>query len=167
MVGSLGGWDPANEPVLKFMSIKSNYARTIRKLIVSDTIRWSRDIYVEHVSTVTRLYLYAAIWQRRVIKPGRLPKNGTLVISKGSSHCQQPSRNMLLHQLPGRKQPGCVAYWKTSFVCSPNRLHFYVIIRVRFGCFIIQSSTRELNILMSNTILFAIFRKKGLSTYHM
>ncbi|XP_057324632.1 uncharacterized protein LOC130667160 [Microplitis mediator] len=50
VVGSLGGWDPNNEPVLRALSISSYYARLIRRLIVSETIRWARDIYVEHVS---------------------------------------------------------------------------------------------------------------------
>ena len=50
IVGSLGAWDPANETSLRLLRIGSRYARLMRKLIVSDTIRWSRDIYVEHLT---------------------------------------------------------------------------------------------------------------------
>lgn len=50
IVGALGSWDPANEPALKALRISPRYCRMMRKFIVSDTIRWSRDIYVEHLS---------------------------------------------------------------------------------------------------------------------
>ena len=50
VVGSLGSWDPANERVLRTFKIDRRYAKLMRKLIVSDTIRWSRDIYVEHIT---------------------------------------------------------------------------------------------------------------------
>ncbi|XP_072758320.1 uncharacterized protein [Anoplolepis gracilipes] len=57
VVGSLGSWDPANEAVLRTLHIGSAYASMLRRLVVSDTIRWSRDVYVEHVSGVRQ---YAA-----------------------------------------------------------------------------------------------------------
>ncbi|XP_025262540.1 uncharacterized protein LOC112637315 [Camponotus floridanus] len=57
VVGSLGSWDPANEAVLRVLHIGSAYASLLRRLVVSDSIRWSRDIYVEHVSGVRQ---YAA-----------------------------------------------------------------------------------------------------------
>ena len=50
VVGSLGSWDPANERTLRMLNISRRYAGLMRKLIVSDTIRWSRDMYVEHVT---------------------------------------------------------------------------------------------------------------------
>lgn len=50
IVGALGGWDPANEGVLRALSIAPRYASKMRGLMVSDTIKWSRDIYVEHVT---------------------------------------------------------------------------------------------------------------------
>lgn len=50
VVGSLGGWDPSNEPVLRDLQIGRRYCDLLRRLMVSDTIRWSRDIYVEHVT---------------------------------------------------------------------------------------------------------------------
>lgn len=56
VVGALGSWDPANERTLRMLRIPRRYSRLMRKLIVSDTIRWSRDIYVEHL-TGTRQYL--------------------------------------------------------------------------------------------------------------
>ncbi len=52
VVGSLGSWDPANEPALKLLHIGTRYAKIMRRLIVSDTIRWSRDMYVEHITGV-------------------------------------------------------------------------------------------------------------------
>lgn len=50
IVGPLGGWDPTNEAVLRKMGISSRYASLMKKLMCSDAIRWSRDIYVEHLS---------------------------------------------------------------------------------------------------------------------
>ncbi|XP_011883906.1 PREDICTED: uncharacterized protein LOC105571048, partial [Vollenhovia emeryi] len=52
VVGALGSWDPANEGVLDLLRVSKRYAGMMRRLMVSDTIRWSRDIYVEHVSGV-------------------------------------------------------------------------------------------------------------------
>ncbi|XP_044766258.1 uncharacterized protein LOC123322378 [Coccinella septempunctata] len=52
IVGALGSWDQANEPVLKRCAVSPRYATLMRRLMCSDTIRWSRDIYVEHVSGV-------------------------------------------------------------------------------------------------------------------
>jgi hypothetical protein len=52
IVGALGGWDPANELVINHLKLSHNYCRLMRKLMVSDAIRWSRDIYVEHLTTV-------------------------------------------------------------------------------------------------------------------
>ncbi|KYQ51611.1 hypothetical protein ALC60_09285, partial [Trachymyrmex zeteki] len=56
VVGALGSWDPRNEAVLRLLRVSSQYASMMRRLVVSDTIRWSRDIYVEHVSG-TRQYI--------------------------------------------------------------------------------------------------------------
>lgn len=52
VVGALGSWDQRNEAVLDLLRVSRRYAILMRRLIVSDTIRWSRDIYVEHVSGV-------------------------------------------------------------------------------------------------------------------
>jgi len=57
VVGALGSWDPANEAVLRLLRIGNAYGSMMRRLVVSDSIRWSRDIYVEHVSGVRQ---YAA-----------------------------------------------------------------------------------------------------------
>jgi hypothetical protein len=46
IVGALGGWDPANELVINHLKLSHNYCHLMRKLMVSDAIRWSRDIYV-------------------------------------------------------------------------------------------------------------------------
>ncbi|KAK3908767.1 Retrovirus-related Pol polyprotein from type-1 retrotransposable element R2 [Frankliniella fusca] len=50
VVGSLGSWDPSNESSMALLGIPEKRRKTIKKLIISDVIRWSRDIYVEHVS---------------------------------------------------------------------------------------------------------------------
>ena len=52
VVGALGTWDQGNEPVLKRLGVSPRYAALMRRLIVTDTMRWSRDIYVEHVSKI-------------------------------------------------------------------------------------------------------------------
>jgi len=52
IIGALGSWDPKNERILNICHINKRYALLMRKLMVSDTIKWSRDIYVEHVSGV-------------------------------------------------------------------------------------------------------------------
>lgn len=50
LVGALGAWDPQNEHVLRACGVSRRYAKLMRRLMVSDTIRWSRDIYIEHIS---------------------------------------------------------------------------------------------------------------------
>ncbi|KAH1166577.1 hypothetical protein KIL84_015749 [Mauremys mutica] len=50
IVGALGSWDPRNEPVVRACGVGRRYARLMRQLMVSDTIRWSRDIYTEHIT---------------------------------------------------------------------------------------------------------------------
>ncbi|XP_033222740.1 uncharacterized protein LOC117176596 [Belonocnema kinseyi] len=50
ILGTLGTWDRDKRAVIKHLRIGKRYAGLMMKLMVSDTIRWSRDIYVEHVS---------------------------------------------------------------------------------------------------------------------
>ncbi|XP_029770124.1 uncharacterized protein LOC112104265 [Terrapene carolina triunguis] len=50
IVGALGSWDPHNKAVLRACGVDRCYARLMRQLMVSDTIRWSRDIYMEHIT---------------------------------------------------------------------------------------------------------------------
>ncbi|KAH1001413.1 hypothetical protein HUJ04_005439 [Dendroctonus ponderosae] len=50
IIGSLGGWDPANERTLSRLGLGRRYCHLMRPLMCTDTIRWSRDIYVEHVT---------------------------------------------------------------------------------------------------------------------
>jgi hypothetical protein len=52
LVGALGAWYPKNERILGMLRVNPVYATWMRRLMVSDTIRWSRDAYVEHVSGV-------------------------------------------------------------------------------------------------------------------
>ncbi|XP_074834024.1 uncharacterized protein T26G10.4-like [Carettochelys insculpta] len=49
LVGALGVWDPLND-VLEACEVSRYYARMMRRLMVSDAIRWSRDIYIEHIT---------------------------------------------------------------------------------------------------------------------
>ena len=54
VVGSLGAWDPDNDILMKKLCSRS-YLKLFKKLCVSDTIKYSRDIYVEHVTGVRQL----------------------------------------------------------------------------------------------------------------
>lgn len=54
VIGSLGSWDTQNDQFLNKMCSRS-YLKLLKKLCVSDVIRWSRDIYAEHL-TGTRQY---------------------------------------------------------------------------------------------------------------
>lgn len=45
IVDALGGWEPANDMVLRTLNIVWRYARLMKKLMCSDAIKWSRDIY--------------------------------------------------------------------------------------------------------------------------
>ncbi|GFR02243.1 retrovirus-related Pol polyprotein from type-2 retrotransposable element R2DM [Trichonephila clavata] len=49
VVRSLGAWDVANDDFLRLIATKS-YLALLRKLCCSDAIRWSRDIYIEHIT---------------------------------------------------------------------------------------------------------------------
>lgn len=50
VVGSLGAWFPNNVRALRALKISRRYGQTMAKLCVSDTIKWSRDIYIEHLT---------------------------------------------------------------------------------------------------------------------
>nr|XP_045589259.1 uncharacterized protein LOC123751200 [Procambarus clarkii] len=49
IVGSLGSYDPRNDKLMNRLASKK-YQKLFRKLCVTDTIRWSRMIYIEHVT---------------------------------------------------------------------------------------------------------------------
>ena len=51
VVGSLGSWDKGNDMLMKMMCSRS-YLSIFKKLCVSDVIRYSRDIYVEHITGI-------------------------------------------------------------------------------------------------------------------
>lgn len=46
VVGALGAWDNKKSRAVNLFSINRSYARGMRRLMVSDTVRGSRDIYV-------------------------------------------------------------------------------------------------------------------------
>lgn len=50
VVGALGAWHNSNTRTTDSLGISRRYAKTMARLMVSDTIRWSRDIYIEHVT---------------------------------------------------------------------------------------------------------------------
>ncbi|EMP23740.1 Zinc finger and SCAN domain-containing protein 29 [Chelonia mydas] len=50
IVGALGAWDPCNKHVLRTCGISRRYAWLMQRLMVSDAIQWSRDIYIEHIT---------------------------------------------------------------------------------------------------------------------
>ena len=50
VVGSLGAWLAQNFRVAKSLGIAPKYTQTMARLMTSDTIRWSRDIYIEHLT---------------------------------------------------------------------------------------------------------------------
>ncbi|GFY51831.1 retrovirus-related Pol polyprotein from type-1 retrotransposable element R2 [Trichonephila inaurata madagascariensis] len=49
VVGSLGAWDPENDVFLRKVAT-NRYLVVLRKLYVFDCIRWSRDIYIQHLT---------------------------------------------------------------------------------------------------------------------
>lgn len=51
VVGALGAWDRANDRVVARLCSRS-YAKLLRKLIVADTLRASRDIYIQHLTGI-------------------------------------------------------------------------------------------------------------------
>ena len=50
IIGSLGTWHNSNTRITDNLGISRKYAKTMARLMVSDTIRWTRDIYIEHVT---------------------------------------------------------------------------------------------------------------------
>jgi hypothetical protein len=57
LVGALGSWDARNEWAMSLLGVNGYYATWMRRLMVSDCVRWSRDMYVEHVSGVRQFRL--------------------------------------------------------------------------------------------------------------
>lgn len=49
--GSLGSWDPGNDALIKRLC-SNKYAKMMRKIIASETIAYSQDIYAEHTRTL-------------------------------------------------------------------------------------------------------------------
>ncbi|XP_046687909.1 uncharacterized protein LOC124373594 [Homalodisca vitripennis] len=52
VIGSLGAWDSANWGTLARLGVHRRYGTSLSRRCVSEAIRWSRDIYVTHVSGV-------------------------------------------------------------------------------------------------------------------
>ncbi|KAE8742227.1 hypothetical protein FOCC_FOCC012242 [Frankliniella occidentalis] len=50
VVGSLGSWDPKNNKVHSSLGIPAYRPKSVTRKCVSDAIKWSRNIYVEHGS---------------------------------------------------------------------------------------------------------------------
>lgn len=75
IVGPLGSWDNANDKTIHKLCSKS-YAKLMKKLIVSDTIRASRDMYIEHI-TEREQFDYRSRFNisKRSIYPSQLLRN--------------------------------------------------------------------------------------------
>lgn len=54
VVGALGSWDPTNDRICHRLCSKK-YTKLMKKLIVADMVRHSRDIYVQHVSKIPQV----------------------------------------------------------------------------------------------------------------
>ncbi|XP_046666567.1 uncharacterized protein LOC124358313 [Homalodisca vitripennis] len=52
VVGSLGAWDSANWTTLSRLGVDRRRGAALARRCVSEAIRWSRDIYVEHVTGI-------------------------------------------------------------------------------------------------------------------
>lgn len=50
VVGSLGTWDNKNWDVTRALGVSKRHATTLARLCVSSSNKWSRDIYVSHVT---------------------------------------------------------------------------------------------------------------------
>lgn len=51
VVGELGSLDPANDKSLRRICTKT-YLKTIKKIIISETISFSNDVYQEHIRRI-------------------------------------------------------------------------------------------------------------------
>lgn len=49
LVGALGSWDKKNNQFVRQLGSR-RYIKTMKRLCVSDVLKWSRDIYVEHLT---------------------------------------------------------------------------------------------------------------------
>lgn len=67
--GALGSWDKKNDRIVGKLCSKK-YATCMRKLIVSDTIRASRDIYIEHITDIEQVDTRSRMrFKKRTIYP--------------------------------------------------------------------------------------------------
>jgi hypothetical protein len=55
IIGALGSWDPENDVHLRQLCSRS-YAKLMKKLCVSDVVKWGRDIYIEHLTGVRQAH---------------------------------------------------------------------------------------------------------------
>lgn len=49
VVGALGTWDPRNDKYLRGLSTRA-YFRKMKRLVICETLSWSRCMYMEHLS---------------------------------------------------------------------------------------------------------------------
>ena len=50
VLGPLVTWVRSNDATLRQLRVRRAYARLMRRLMVSDTLKWSRDVYIEHIT---------------------------------------------------------------------------------------------------------------------
>lgn len=51
IIGALGSWDPTNDRVMKRIC-SNKYLKLMRKIVVSEVISYSRDVFFEHLGTI-------------------------------------------------------------------------------------------------------------------
>ena len=54
ILGALGSWDVLNDKVLDHLNIPPGFAKRLRRLMISDVIRHSRNAYYDHITTGRR-----------------------------------------------------------------------------------------------------------------
>ena len=52
VVDSLEAWLSTNDAVIRQLRVAQRYGAVMARLMVSDVIRWTRDIYIEHLSGI-------------------------------------------------------------------------------------------------------------------
>lgn len=97
IVGSLGSWDPKNDKTLLKLCSKK-YLKLMKKLIVSETIRASRDIFVHHKYGQEQ-YDYRSRENRNRNRNWRLPVNSSPLpeLDRIPSHISQNELLEFIH----------------------------------------------------------------------
>ncbi|GFW19720.1 uncharacterized protein TNCV_1606101 [Trichonephila clavipes] len=90
VIGSLSSWDSENDSFLRRVATKS-YLSALRKLCVSDCIRWSNDIYTQHLTGVQK-------YGSDTVVPVHIM--GSTEASATTSHAASASESLNQHSQP-------------------------------------------------------------------